>query len=81
MGGPLLTSKKEPDAPQYSNAKPLALKVTTMSQAESYFPEHDMHPRMTKLSIFGDPWNTSKNRNKNLITELMKGNQEEESQK
>ena len=36
---------------------------------------------MTKKSIFGDPWGNAKDRNKNLIAELMKGNTQQDSEK
>ena len=46
-------------------------KLTTMSVADSYQPEH-IAAKQTKLSIFGDPWDVSKTRNKNLISQLNK---------
>ena len=64
---------------QNSDTGKLLGKMTTMSQAESYYPEHQ--PRISKLSIFGDPWATKKERNKNLIAEIMKGNTQKESEK
>lgn len=62
--------RKESEAPGIPKAR--LNKPSTMSQAESYYPE--VVPRLTKLSIFGDPWNQSKERNKNLIAELIRGN-------
>ena len=48
-------------------------KMSAMSGTESYFPDA-YNKRVSKFSIFGDPWNASKNRNKRLIEELLKGN-------
>ena len=56
---------------QHSDTGKLICKMTTMSQAESYYPEKIA--RISKLSIFGDPWASTKDRNKNLIAEIMKG--------
>ena len=49
------------DSRRNSEAGKLIGKMTTMSQAESYYPEH--RPKISKLSIFGDPWDTTKGRN------------------
>ena len=61
------------------SAKKFAPPMTTMSQADSYFME--TKPRVSKRNIFGDPWAASKARNKNLIAEIMKGNDEEDAQR
>ena len=64
---------------QSDSAHGLGKYADARSQADSYHPE--FAARMTKKSIFGDPWGNSRDRNKNLIVDLMKGNMQLDAEK